>query len=225
MKPIIRKRRTSERGAALVEAAVMMPLFITITFAGFYAYNYGRAGIDIKTSSRAEAWSLAMSNCGSSGSDDSEKLPEVEGSTEGASGGAANTTPITHTPPSASLSTQMHGALGGGGGGGAFIVTIIQGFFNWISPLFPNPTGSTSTQTETINYRIPYQGNMGPGFVSRSGSPTGTKAGGKGQGLTANVTLSCNQAPSSGDQPLGYLNAIAAAADLIVIAMAPSPNI
>jgi hypothetical protein len=224
MRSIIRKRRASERGTALVEAAVVVPLFVTLTFGGFFAYSYGRAGIDAKIASRADAWSLAMSNCGSAGSDDSEILPVYTAPDVGTTGGAASTTPITHDPGGPSLSTQMHGALGGGGGGGAFIVTIIQGLFNWISPLFPNPKGSTSTQTEVVNYRVPVD-NTGKGYVSRTGAPGWTGSGGLTWAMAVNVTLSCNQAPTSGDHPLGYLNAIAAAADAIVIAMAPSPNI
>jgi hypothetical protein len=223
MKSIIRKRRASERGAALVEGAVMIPLFITITFGAFFAYNYGRAGIDVKLASRESAWTLAMANCGSAAANDSEVLPTYQDPNEGTSGGAASKTPITHDPSSSSLSTMMHGSISGGGFG-SFMLSIINGFFNVISPLFPNPGGALNNQSETVDYRIPFQGNFGPAAYAKRSAASGGQSP-SSHTYTANVTLFCNQAPTSGDHPLGVLNAIVAAADALVIAAAPSPDI
>jgi hypothetical protein len=226
MKSTHRKRRASERGAALVETALMFPLFITITFAGFYAYNLGRAGIEIHTGARQEAWTYAMSNCGNNGQSESEALPPQGPVSSGrTTGGLSTSTPITHDPNSTSFSQELSGTMGSGqlAGAGQFVITIIDGFFNEIQGLFPNPKGSTNTQTEAVNYRIPAYGSAsGPGFVDRAGSASGA-GGGLSKNLKNNVVVFCNEKAQNGNFP--WLDALAAAADAIIIAMAPSPDI
>jgi hypothetical protein len=217
MKSTIRKRKASERGAALVETAFMAPMFVILVFSAFYAYNFGRAQIDVATLARQEAWTYSMDNCGQGGPNESESLP----------GGSTSTqTPITHSPPSASLTSQMSATLSGKGGG-SFIVALVQGLVNHIQGLFPNPSGSMQNETEIVNFRIPnlYAGQSGKGFVTRIASGSGTTGNGAAtKALKNNVTVYCNEPPSSGDQPFGWINVIAMAADAIVIEMAPDPN-
>jgi hypothetical protein len=218
-----RTRRISQRGAALVETALMFPLFITITFAGFYAYNLGRAGIEVHTGARQEAWTYAMSNCGNKGQSESETLPAQAPVVSGLSvGGLGTTTPITHDPNTPSFSQELSGTMGTGqlSGAGQFVITLIDGFFNEIQGLFPNPKGSTNTQSEVVNYRIPTYGTNSPGFVKRAGSSGG---GALTKNVKNNVVVFCNEKAQNGNFP--WLDALAAAADAIIIAMAPSPNI
>jgi hypothetical protein len=220
MKSIIRKRKriASQRGAALVEAAFMSALFVILIFSAFFVYNLGRANIDVKSAAREEAWANAMDNCRSNGQSESEALP---------TGSTAQTGAITHDTTNASLSTQMSGTLSGHGAG-AFIVTLVQGLVNVVAPLFPNPKGSTQTEFETVNYRIPnrYVGQTGHGLAQHTAAPApgsgpASNAASGIQTRTYDVELFCNEAPTNGDIPI--LDVIAAAADAIVIGMAPEP--
>jgi hypothetical protein len=197
MKPSNRTRRSSQRGAAMVEAAFMFPMFIILWFASLYAYNWGRAQIDTKTLARQQAWATSMSNCGSPGQSESELLPPAD------SGGQ----PITHDLPS-SLSSQLSGVLGGGGGGGgSFIVQLIQGLVNSVQSLFPNPQGAIQAQQKTINFRIPNQYAHDPGVGSKQ--------------IKANVTVYCNDTAKNGDNSI--VDAVAGVIDGIIAVSSPHP--
>jgi hypothetical protein len=138
----IRKSRRGERGAAMVEAAFMFPMFLILWFAAIAAYKIPASVIDLNSKSRSDAWARAMNNCSAATSDDPEQYP--------ASWGNAVSSPLTNEPDIGSLfsSAMSSGSVGGIVGG---VVNAITGA---LAEIIPNPTGSASTYQNTVNWRM-----------------------------------------------------------------------
>jgi hypothetical protein len=160
--------RKSRRGAALVEAAFMMPMFVILFYASLFAHNLSNTYIKSSQQARANAWAYAMANCGDTASDNVEVLPPVD--TEGA-GAATKISPMPDNPTSPP-------------GNGNFLSGMAGTIFGDISGLFPNPNGSQSVQTNSLNWRMPNLYNQ-----TDSGTTSTVKR---------SVTIDCNNVANDG---------------------------
>lgn len=171
---LLRRRfpRQGQRGATLVEAAMMLPMFVILWYSSLYVHSLGSKHIDVNTTARQDSWSSAMANCGVAGQSETEQLPANMGGKVGlsAKGGGS----------SSAVST----ALKNGSLIGAF-ASFVSGFTAIISSIFPNPDGAQFMKMQTISWRVPdLYDHSG---MSNSSTPV--------QGTT---TVVCNEAPENG---------------------------
>ena len=68
----LRNRRRHQRGAAMVEAAFMLPMFVILFFTTMYLHNLNAKQIALNMTTREAAWSYAMANCNVTKDADSE---------------------------------------------------------------------------------------------------------------------------------------------------------
>jgi len=192
-----RRSHSRERGAAMVEAAFMFPMFIILFFSIIYAHSFSATKIDEATQARELAWSNAMSNCvqGGGGSD-SETLPDMETSlalTKGnfrATGSpstiAMNTTSNPQLPMNGEASSTQAGvsqAIAGGSIEGA-LGGIVGMLLNAVSDIFPDANGAQGVTSGAVSWRLPNNyANSDP-----SNSTT----------ITHTVTVMCNEKPQNG---------------------------
>jgi hypothetical protein len=196
MNRTLRKHRERERGAAMVEAAFMFPLFIILFFSLMYAHSYTATKIDEETQGREMAWTNAMSNCGTTGDSETEQLPDnvtslslTHGSfvaTNQSSSIVMTTTSNPQQPMNGESNSTQSGvsqAIAGGSVEGAFsgLLGMILGA---VSDLFPDPNGAQGVSKTAISWRMPnnYNGS------DPSNSTT----------LTQTVTVMCNEKPQNG---------------------------
>jgi hypothetical protein len=185
MKPSIRHRRGHKRGAAMVEAAFMFPMFIILFFAMIYAHNYGATQIETNSQARSLAWNDAMANCNlGPASDEREDLPTNSntapstnvGNFTGLSGQSSTTTVSTSANTTLKLnasandsSTGVSQALSGGNieGGLSGIIGIVV---NFVAQIFPDPEGAQASSSGTISWRLPnnYTGDDPTNSTTRS---------------------------------------------------------
>ncbi len=172
-----RSSRGGQRGAAMVEAAFMMPMFVLLFFTSLYAHNLNAKQISLNIESRSEAWGFAMNNCGAAGQDETESLPSIstgDGLQEvqlyGESGNDAASAAGT--------------ALSGGNVTGA-ISSIASGIVGAIANVLPNPYGSQASFKTTVDWRQPN--------VWSGAKPTGSG------NVQQTVTVLCNQEPQDGN--------------------------
>ncbi len=173
----IRSHRRRERGAALVEAAFMMPMFIILFFTSLYAHNVNSKQITLNTTARAQAWAYAMSNCNKGpGSPEGESLPL-------GSSGNAQTMDLEGGSPGGGTSAASS-ALSSGSVTGA-ISSFLSAITSVLSDIFANPPGSQSTVRDSVSWRLPnvYDGS---GYGVRS-TP-----------LYQSVTVVCNEQAQNG---------------------------
>jgi hypothetical protein len=163
-----RPARRSQRGAALVEAAFMMPMFVILFYASLFAHNLSLTYIKASQQARANAWAYAMANCGDTASDNVEVMPPVD--TEGA-GAATKIQPMPDNPTNTA-------------GNGNFLGGMVGTIFGDISSIFPNPNGSQSVQTSSLNWRMPNLYNQ-----TDAGSTSTVKR---------SVTIDCNNVANDG---------------------------
>jgi len=62
-----RRVKARERGAAMVETAMVFPMFVILWFVTMWVYRTYDTKLDLMARTRGEAWGYAMSNCGKSG--------------------------------------------------------------------------------------------------------------------------------------------------------------
>jgi len=171
-----RAARRHERGAAMVEAAFMMPMFVMLFFTSIYAHNLNAKQISLNLTTRAQSWALAMYNCSKGpGSPEGETLQAAN------SGGSGEPTQITlkSTNPSTSGSAAMS-ALSGGSIMG--MMSTFMGMATGIlSGLFPDPPGSQSQVKDSVSWRMPNLYN-GAGVGQTNSTP-----------VQQTVTLVCNE--------------------------------
>jgi hypothetical protein len=174
-RPAARKaRRRRERGAALVEAAFMLPMFVILWYGSLYVHSLGSTYIKVNTSARQDAWQTAMSNCGVRFSSNSEVLP--------ASLGGVVTLP--DTGGDGATASAIAAALKSGN-----IIGALAGFVNTftaeISVLFPNPNGASFVSTAGVSWRV-------PNLYDHTG------AGERNTTVSGAATVVCNEAPING---------------------------
>jgi hypothetical protein len=197
MRPSIHRQRQHERGAALVEAAFMFPMFIILFFSVIYAHSFTATKIDEATQARELAWNNAMTNCvqGGGGSD-SETLPDLETSlslTRGNFKGTGtpstigmNTTSKPLTPMNGEAGSTQAGvtqSISGGSIEGAF-AGIVGMLLDTVAKIFPDPNGAQGVTTGSVSWRLP--NNYAHTDPNNSTS------------LTHTVTVYCNEAPQDG---------------------------
>jgi Flp pilus assembly protein TadG len=170
----IRRRRA--RGAALVEAAFLSPLFVILFFAGVFAHNLFSTKLDMIQTARANAWNYAMTNC-SQGQGDQHWTQADWGNS------AANDKAITGDIPNPTSWGSPPG-VSGGGKGSSSAQNGMGGIEKVLGGLLANPTGAQSAMTKNISYRIPniYTHSDGKG-IGQAGST---------------VTLFCNEEAQNG---------------------------
>jgi hypothetical protein len=191
--------RRRERGAALVEAAFMFPMFVILFYAIIYAHTFYSTQLDSNAQSRQLAWNDAMSDCGKSTSDDRDNPPSYAGSltallrynfTKTGNGQGSpihiNTNEQTPTALNGEASDAMTGittALAGGSVEGA-LGAIIGPIINTVASFFPDPNGSQAVAKGNFNWRMPnnYNGD----------DPNNTLA------VHQTVTVMCNETPQNG---------------------------
>jgi hypothetical protein len=165
--------RRRRRGAAMVETAFMLPMFVILWYSSLYVHGLGSKHIGANTDARADAWRTAMANCGVKHDSDSENfLPPVGGSIGLGSNGSSDT------------SGAVSNALKNGNLGGA-LSGFVSNFTSVIASVFPNPNGAQVTKTDVINWRVPDLYNK-TGLNNQDTNVTGT------------TTVVCNEAPMDG---------------------------
>jgi hypothetical protein len=175
--------RARERGAAMVEAAFMMPMFVLLFFTSIYAHNLYAKQIALNMTSRSQAWSLAMYNCSKGpGSPEGETL----GAADSGGSGEATTISLNAGSGSSDSSSATSGALNGGSVSGA-ATSAISGVTSMISSIFPNPSGSQSVQNGSVSWRAPNLYNPGD-----NGGIQSTQ-------VTQTVTIVCNEQAQNGN--------------------------
>lgn len=97
------RKRRRQRGAAMVEAAFVIPVLVALWMAGAYAQAACTAKLDALATARSEAWAYAASNCGTPGDHNPSRPAGVPG--EKVSGGAS----------AESLVSSLTGTAGAGG--------------------------------------------------------------------------------------------------------------
>ena len=200
MKPSILRRqvarRRAQRGAAMVEAAFMFPMFIILFFSVIYAHSFSATKIDEATQARELAWTNAMGNCGKTGDAIIEKIPDQVSDlsvTRGNFTGVEQTSQIaiqTTTSPqspmngeSSSTKSGVSEAIAGGSIEGAFgnIANMLVGV---VADLFPDPDGAQGVGTGTVSWRLPNN--------SAASDPTNSTK------LTQTVTVMCDETVQNG---------------------------
>jgi hypothetical protein len=165
-------RRRRQRGAAMVEAAFMLPMFVILWYGSLYVHNLGSKYINVNSNARAEAWQTAMANCGVHHDSDSEKLPLALTGGSGLPGNGGNEANQVST---ALKSGNVTGAMSG----------FVSGFTSLISSIFPNPSGAVVTKSDTVNWRVPNLYNH-------------TGLSGESTAVLGSSTVVCNEAPQDG---------------------------
>jgi hypothetical protein len=95
------RRRSGERGAAMVEAVVAIPFFL-LMFAGIlFVGNLYQTKMTVMRQAKESAWNYAMCNCGESGDGMSTKCQPADGPAAG-SGGSDTASPTGYDPGSIS---------------------------------------------------------------------------------------------------------------------------
>jgi len=64
------REATGQRGAALVETAMVFPMFVILWFVTLWVYRTYDTKLDEMARTRGDAWGYAMSSCGKSGARD-----------------------------------------------------------------------------------------------------------------------------------------------------------
>jgi TadE-like protein len=152
-----RVRRSSSRGAALTEAAVVIP-FLLLMFAGimYVGKMYETKMLVMKTTKQA-AWAYAMCNCGEKG-DPTNNVCRASDSITGGKGGSSSGTPSGFDSGTVSK---------GGSGPGADVAT--KGFGSssaqWSQPVVSDVfMGSTTknmkSQTVVMCNEAPHDGDL-----------------------------------------------------------------
>ncbi len=177
-----RSRRRGERGAAMVEAAFMLPMFVLLWFTSLYAHRMGATQIDLNTEARANAWQYAMANCGTLGTSPSENEP-------GLSPPAGTTNPGLNGMDDNPGTTTSSGLGSAPNGEAGKISKLASPVTNFIADLMPNPTGSVARIKKTINWREP---NL---YVAGGGGSAANNE----TNMQQTVTLVCNQYPQNGN--------------------------
>jgi Flp pilus assembly protein TadG len=189
--------RRAQRGAAMVEAAFMFPMFVILWFSIVYAHSFSSTQIDANTQSRELAWTDAMANCNTKGYQEKETLPQNNDSlsvtrntwtsTSATTSIAVSTnetaSKLSATPSSSNASDAMSAAVSGGSLEGAF-GSLIGPVLNAIASILPSPQGAKAVATGPVSWRMPntYAG------LDPSNSTT----------MKQTTTVTCNIAPING---------------------------
>jgi hypothetical protein len=140
---LLLKRRRAQRGAALVETAFMLPMFVILWYGSLYVHNLGKNYIKVNTSARADAWQTAMANCGAHAKGtDTEHLPASLGGVGPVYGGGGSDI--------GSIKTALQNSNPGGA-----IGAFVSSFTTALANAFPAMQGSTFLKTSTVSWREP----------------------------------------------------------------------
>ena len=140
---LLLKRRRAQRGAALVETAFMLPMFVILWYGSLYVHNLGKNYIKVNSQARADAWQTAMANCGvpPKGAE-TEHLPASLGGVGAVYGGGGNDVGAVKT---ALQNSNPGGAIG----------AFVSGFTSALASAFPAMQGATSLKTTAVSWREP----------------------------------------------------------------------
>ncbi len=175
-------RRRRQRGAAMVEAAFMMPMFVILFFTSLYLHNVNSHQIALNIESRGEAWQYAMDNCGKgAGHMDTEVLGPPTSVV-----GTVTAVPL-QSQNANDAGSAASTALGAGSisGAASSIMSEVVGF---VSQIFPNPKGAQAKVTDSVSFRVP--------DLYKNG---GADAGDGTTHLKQEVTVVCNEQAVNGN--------------------------
>jgi hypothetical protein len=211
-------RRRGQRGAALVEAAFMFPMFVICFYAIIYMHTFYATQIDANTLSRQYAWGDSMNNCGGGPGDttDSDTPTSLQSPTTVSRNtfigiGANATFPVSTTAgqddhqkltgEAADAMTGVGAAMQGGSTTGAagLVLGAITGF---IGGIFPDPNGAQGVSTASFSWRLPM-----PVYDQSGGANYNPQTRTTGQ----SVTVMCNEKPQNGS-PATVIGDVASAA-------------
>jgi hypothetical protein len=162
------RSRRGQRGAAMVEAAFMFPMFVILWFSIVYAHSFSSTQIDANTQSRELAWTDAMANCNKAGYQEKETLPAQNDSlavtrntwtsttapTTIAVGTSESAGALSATASSSNAGDAMGAAVAGGSLEGAF-GALIGPVLNAIAGILPSPQGAKAIATGPVSWRMP----------------------------------------------------------------------
>jgi hypothetical protein len=159
--PCIRERRLRagrrhQRGATLVEAAFMMPMFVILFFTSIFFHNLNAKQITLNVTTRAQAWTYAMHNCRAGEGQDEHEIPFAP---------ASVAAPPSVATSGAAFQIQMRGNGSGGlssvnsalSAGPIMngISSVMGPIANFLSSIFADPQGSESFIADGVNWRMP----------------------------------------------------------------------
>jgi Flp pilus assembly protein TadG len=177
----VRNRRRNQRGAAMVEAAFMLPMFVILFFTTLYLHNLNSKQIALNNTARESAWSYARANCGIVLDADSEVYDSVD-----SGGDAASTIATTNGSNEAGSAASTAFSAGSVTGGmAAFVSTVTTA----ISSVFPNPTGSQKKSNDTVAWNMVNLYANGSSGSQTTQTPTP---------VAQTVTVYCDEAPQDG---------------------------
>jgi hypothetical protein len=121
-KRIQHTRRLRARGTAMVEAVIVLPVFVVLWFTCLFAFNVSANKIAVNNTSRSAAWGYAMANCSRSGDPAVTTWP-----TGTIANGGAQSDLMTMPPAGQMLSSGIAGTTTSLTGTTAGIGTLING--------------------------------------------------------------------------------------------------
>jgi len=173
----VRTRRRHQRGAAMVEAAFMMPMFVILFFTSIYFHNLNAKQIALNMVTRQAAWVYAMANCGVTKDADSEVYDQVDS-------GNGSASQIQTENGSNQAQNAASTAFNGGSVTGA-MTSFIQPITSMLSSIFPNPMGSQMQKKDSVTWSMP-SASWSQGAAAQS-TP-----------VQQTVTVYCDEAPQNG---------------------------
>lgn len=195
------RQRRHERGAALVEAAFMFPMFVLLFFSIIYAHSFSATQIDVNTQARELAWTDAMTNCvqGGGGDDEKETLPDYasdlsvqkrgnfmgtgQTSTTAITTSANAPAPLTLVSSGNDIGASVSSSISGGSVEGA-LGTIVNLLSTKLASVFPNPNGTQAVGKGNVSWRLPNN------YAAMN--PTNSTA------KMQTVTVMCDEKPQTG---------------------------
>jgi hypothetical protein len=100
MRPNLRRliKRRNKRGAALVEAVVVIPFFIIIFASILFVGNLYKEKMRVMRLAKEGAWAFAMENCGNAGDPiTTQGIPRSDGAPNGGAGPSDTASPTNDT--------------------------------------------------------------------------------------------------------------------------------
>jgi hypothetical protein len=212
------RRLRRQRGAALVEAAFMFPMFVICFYAIIYMHTFYATQIDANMLSRQYAWGDSMNNCGGGPGDatdtdtpNSLQNPSSVSRNTFIGVGANATFPVSTVAgpddhqkmndEASDASTGVSAAMSGGSvtGAAALIVGKITGF---IAGIFPDPLGAQGVSSASFSWRLPM-----PVYDQTGGANYNAQQ----RTTSQSVTIMCNEKPQNGN-PVSVIGDIGSAA-------------
>ena len=137
------KKRARSRGAAMLEAALVMPVLVACWVAGVYAQTAVTAKLDAIQTARSQAWGYASANCGSPGDAGPSPAAQMGGT-------------VVSAGNSPSGIVQGLAAQNGSGDATSLILKLASAFL----PPFPGSQASDTRDAKVARYASSHSSKM-----------------------------------------------------------------